>query len=903
VSFFPWPSIARQKRSHRIRDRLLRPARPQPLQLEELESRCLLSGTSLPGQPSWTSLGPAPILDGQTAGSQPVSGRISAIAADPRDANTIYLAAAGGGVWKTTDAGNHWTPLTDDQATLFMGAIALAPSDPDVIYAGTGEATNSVLSFTGHGVLKSTDAGASWTLLGADVFDRHTISQIVVAPDDPNTVYVAVGGSGTHGLAGNTGIWRSTDGGATWTNTTAAITTTASFSDVEIDPTHPETLYAAVGSFRGSVANGVYKSTDGGNTWLVAGNFPMDARDGRITVAITPSNPQTLYASISASGQAGTSLGRLVAILKSTDGGDTWTALPNPPDLGGNGWYGLPLAVDPTNPNTLYASAGGNPIVESNNGGLTWFSLVVGADGNGPHTDHHAFAFDASGHLLDGNDGGIWRLDDPRSASLHWTDLNTNLQLTQFIGIAVNPTNPTIVYGGSQDNGTSEDTGSLAWTLIRLGDGGFVRVDPANPSTVYHEYVNIDLERSDDGGITWIQKSTGINHSDPSNTYLPYVMDPVNAQRLLLGTNHVYETTNRGDLWRPISQPGVGGWTVSANIDTLATAASDPNTIYASAGGHLFVTFDDGVTWQQRDIAGVTDHFQDIQIDPTDKLTAFAVRDRFGGGKVFKTSDGGLTWTDISGNLPDLPAYTLALDPSSKALYVGTDDGVYLSTNQDGNWARFGTGLPHAQVRDLELLADLQLLVAGTHGRGAWEVSTAVQAVAPSVASVVINDGSAQRSMVTSITVTFSSIVTLDPGAFEVLRQEGGAFHVNVTETVVNGQSVDTLTFSGANIIGGSLPDGHYTLIIHGDLVHDSSSGLALDGAGAGTAGSDHVETFFRLFGDADGDGHVDVRDLLRFAGTLGKRAGDQGFLGYFDYNGDGRVDLGDLLQLLRRFG
>jgi photosystem II stability/assembly factor-like uncharacterized protein len=153
--------------------------------LEQLECRNLLSGAGPLGQTDWMPLGPAPILGGQTPGGQPVSGRISAIAADPRDANVIYLAAAGGGVWKTTDAGNSWSPLTDDQATLFMGAIALAPSNPDVIYAGTGEATNSSLSFTGHGVLKSDDAGNTWTLLGADVFDRHTISQIVVAPTTP----------------------------------------------------------------------------------------------------------------------------------------------------------------------------------------------------------------------------------------------------------------------------------------------------------------------------------------------------------------------------------------------------------------------------------------------------------------------------------------------------------------------------------------------------------------------------------------------------------------------------------------------------------------------------------------------------------------------------------------------
>jgi hypothetical protein len=171
------------------------------------------------------------------------------------------------------------------------------------------------------------------------------------------------------------------------------------------------------------------------------------------------------------------------------------------------------------------------------------------------------------------------------------------------------------------------------------------------------------------------------------------------------------------------------------------------------------------------------------------------------------------------------------------------------------------------------------------------------------VTGFVINDGSVQRSMVTSIAITFSSVVTLDPGAIELVRQEGGTFAPDIAETVMNGQTVVTLTFSGAGIIGGSLPDGHYTLTIHGNLVHDAATGLALDGAGTGTAGSDHVETFFRLFGDADGDGHVDLADLELFIGTFGKHAGDAGFLAYFDYNADGRVDFGDLVQLLRRLG
>jgi photosystem II stability/assembly factor-like uncharacterized protein len=695
--------------------------RRRPLVLEQLETRNLLS-TSIPLDPvNWTAIGPAPMVNGQTPGHQPVSGRISAIAADPNDPNVLYLAAAGGGVWKTTDAGADWTPLTDDQPTLFMGALAVAPSDSTVIYAGTGEATSSAFSFTGHGVLKSTDAGATWTLLGQEVFDRRTISQIVVSPLDPDTVFVAVGGSGVHGLSGNTGIWESTDSGLTWTNTTRAISTTVGFSDVEMDPTDPQTLYAAVGSIFGATANGVYKTTDGGATWAPAGNFPMGVGDGRITVAIAPADPQTLYASISGSGQAGTTFGRLAAVMKSTDGGTTWTALPSTPNLG-NCWYGLPLAVDPSDVNTVYASSGGAEIVESVDGGQSWFTLQVGADGTGPHSDHHAFAFDANGNLLDGNDGGIWRLDNPAPGSLQWTDLNTNLQLTQYIGIALDPSTADVAYGGSQDNGTSKFADNLAWQLLLGGDGGFVRVDSNNPNTVYHEFDNISLGRSDDGGLSWIQRTNGINSSDPSNFYVAYVIDSANPNRLVLGTNRVYETINRGDLWRPISTPQSNGWTVSSNIDSVATTPADLNTIYATTAGHIFVTFDDGLSWQQRDIPGAVDQFEDLKIDPADPLTAYAVRERFGGGHLFMTTDGGMNWTDVSGNLPDLPAYTLAIDSRTNTWYVGMDDGVYVSADQGNSWDRFGVGLPHVQVRDLELNTDLGILAAGTHGRGMWEI-------------------------------------------------------------------------------------------------------------------------------------------------------------------------------------
>src|SRR5207249_3723755 len=209
---------------------------------------------------TWTALGPAPILNGQRPGGGPVSGRVTGIAAHPTDPNTIYVAAAGGGVWKTTNGGTSWTPLTDLQSTLSMGAIAIAPSNPLVVYAGTGEANNSADSNFGRGVLVSTDGGNTWTLRNnGGIFDRKSISEIAVDPTNPNVVYVAIAEAGNNGLWGsNDGIWKTTDGGATWTNTTSAITTSLQWSSIRMDLTNPGTLYAAV---YGGTAAGIYKTT------------------------------------------------------------------------------------------------------------------------------------------------------------------------------------------------------------------------------------------------------------------------------------------------------------------------------------------------------------------------------------------------------------------------------------------------------------------------------------------------------------------------------------------------------------------------------------------------------------------------------------------------------------------
>ena len=391
--------------------------------LEPLEDRSLPS--VLLSSSHWTAVGPASIQEGPS-GSPLVSGRLTGIAANPTNANVIYVAAAGGGVWKTINGGTSWTPLTDGQSTLFMGAIALAPSSPNTIYAGTGEANNSGDSFYGRGVLKSTDGGTTWKLLGTTLFNHVAISKIVVDPTNANTVYVAIDGNASNGSfsSGNVGVWKSTDGGTTWKNTTTGIANVDhnvdDFSDLVIDPVSPQTLYTAVGTYYGARGNGIYKTTNGGTSWAFAGDAPKGAGLGRITLAISKTSDQTLYASISNPNFSGGHFGELLEMLKTTNGGAHWTPLSNTPNyMGSNGfgqgWYDTTLAVDPTNANVVFAGGSGNGgspgIIESTNGGATWSDIYDVL--TGPHSDDHALVFDDNDKLLDGNDGGIWRLANP----------------------------------------------------------------------------------------------------------------------------------------------------------------------------------------------------------------------------------------------------------------------------------------------------------------------------------------------------------------------------------------------------------------------------------------------------------------------------------------------------------
>jgi len=413
----------------------------------------------------------------------------------------------------------------------------------------------------------------------------------------------------------------------------------------------------------------------------------------------------------------------LYKMLKSTDGGSTFSTLTVPNYLSTQGDYDTTLAIAPTNANYIYAGGAmtsfgptfsGAPI-ESFNGGTTWVDIATDAAGHGPHSDFHGVGFDAAGNLIDGDDGGVFKLSNPTNQKTQpWSDLNTNLNAIQFYGIAVDPTNAAVAYGGHQDNGTVKYTGNLGWTQIQVGDGGITRLDPTNQLRLYQEYIDVSLKRSNHGGANFTDisshiKATRINHIPIVNFIAPFVLD--SSGDILYGTDYLNLSTNKGCTWSQIGTPRINNFNPTDQpIDAVAVSPVNKADLWVSAGGKMFVTQNAtaapvSVTWTEHDLpsgfaAGAPNS---IAFDPTDATggTAYAVVNAFTGSSanhIFKTTDFGATWTDISGNLLDSPVNSIAISPEGQTIYVGNDVGVYTANNAGTTWTRFGAGLPNAQV-------------------------------------------------------------------------------------------------------------------------------------------------------------------------------------------------------------
>ena len=660
-------------------------------------------------------------------GPENIGGRISALAITP-DGQTVFAGAASGGIFRTDDEGMSWTPVFDSAMSLSIGDIAIAPSDPDIIWAGTGEANagGGSMSYDGNGVYKSENGGNTWINVGLE--NSGSIGRLVVHPDDPQTCYVAAMGR----LFSNNperGVYRTTDGGATWAQV-LFVNDSVGAVDIVMHPDHPDTLYAAMWERvrrpdrrdYGGPGCGIYRSYDGGDSWTLLSNGLPAASPavGRIGIDISASDPQVLYAIYA------DNIGYFEGVYKSTNGGDTWfhTSDQELSDCYSSyGWWFGRIAVDPQDPDIAYVI--GFDVYKTNDGGNNWSMISVPV-----HVDHHDLVFHPQDHneLVLGNDGGVYYSYD---GGMSW-EFRDNLPITQFYTCEVDEQYPQRLYGGTQDNGTNRTLSLLIdnWVMIYGGDGFHVLVDPVDNNYIYAEYQYGNFARSTNGGIYFTTAMSGISSGDKKNWNTPFAFDPVNPQVLYYGANRLYKTTNRATTWQVISpyltSGGGDGSAVYGTITTIAVAPSNTQYIYVGTDdGHVWSTTDGGQGWTEISSGLPLRWITRVGTDPYDEnivyVTLSGYRYDSNLPHVFRSPDAGGTWFDITGNLPEAPVNDIIIDPAlDSTIYVATDFGVFVTRNLGQGWQMVGNNLPNVPVVDLDFHAPSRMLVAATYGRSMY---------------------------------------------------------------------------------------------------------------------------------------------------------------------------------------
>ena len=665
----------------------------------------------------------------ENRGPHNIGGRVVDVVVDPELADTIYIAAASGGIWKSTDAGMTYSPIWPKSWGQGMGALAIAPDG--TLYAGTGEANpgGGSIVFGGTGIYRSRDRGKTWENVGLK--KSGAIGRIVVDPVDPNRIFVAAAGD-LFNPGGQRGVFRSTNGGRTWKLVLAGDNDTTGAVDLGIDPANPDLVFAAMWDHRrepdlrryGGEGSGLYRTSDGGDNWeRLGGGLPAAGPGvGRIGVAVAPSLPNVVYAIVN------TSAGPFQGFYKSVDGGTTWlktSAVGDPSGLifsqSTFGWWFGRIFVSPNNPNHVFVP--GVSLVASQDGGLTFLPHT------GPHADQHAMAWDpkVDGRVYLGNDGGMYRHDDGALMPSGWVKA-TDQPWMQFYSINVSQQDPTRLAGDLQDNGCTRSYPD-DWNSYCGGDGVSTGIDPTDHNFVYGCSQYGSCSRSTDGAETTTR--FGATTSNRRNWQTAITFDPRNTDVMYYVGDVVNRSTDKGTTWTAISPPlsmneGRDESYPFGTATTVAVARTDSNRIYVGLDeGTIWKTEDQGATWEQIDPARLPGEWVSrIAVDSRDEDTVYATFSGFRSGAkdahVMRSTDGGDTWTDISANLPDAPVNDIIVRRAQ--LLVGTDVGVFRSTDGGRRWLRVGTGLPMAAVMDIDYQAATRTVIAGTFGRGIWSV-------------------------------------------------------------------------------------------------------------------------------------------------------------------------------------
>ena len=691
-------------------------------------------------------------LQWRSVGPSVMSARITDVAVAPDDAKTMYLAGATSGIWKTTNNGNTWTPIFDGQPDYAIGDLAIAPSAPQIIWAGTGEANFRQNVDGGNGVYRSTDGGKSWQHRGLAA-SRH-VARIVVHPTNPDIVYIAALGP-LRSRGGERGVYATTDGGVSWRAAKVWDDTTGAI-DLAIDTSNPAVIFAASYARQSgpsffhdkSAGNGVWRSRDGGVTWarLTVG-LPVHAFVGRIGLTLCASRPRVLYVRMAADslGADGRPLGGALVnrevVYRTDDGGDSWRRVAEWVQAK-NPWYFGHIYCDPTRPDRVFSLGGGSgSFLVSEDGGGTWENRDAGTYG-----DHQALWIDPAdpAHLVAGHDGGVsYSYDGGRA----WRR-DLEIPIGQIYTVNHDFQSPYNLYVGTQDSHSLYGPSNSApngrqWKFQLWGDGMTTQVDPIDPisypSAVMGTIVRYNRETRD--VVTVSPSRRGSPDFSPALRFswnFSTLLSPHDRRRLYAGANRLLRSDDRGDSWRAISPDlttGASSSYVQSPYATITTISESPRRAGLLAvgtdDGLVWVSEDDGLSWRNVS-AGlpvrqwITRVVLSSHEERTMYLTATGKRfDEFAPA-VYRSPDLGATWTAIHRDLPAEPTLTIAEDPRRRGLlYVGTERGVYASLDAGARWVSLVGNLPAVPVVDLRVHPRENELIAATYGRSVWILNVA----------------------------------------------------------------------------------------------------------------------------------------------------------------------------------
>jgi photosystem II stability/assembly factor-like uncharacterized protein len=676
---------------------------------------------ALPGTAQWELVGPTNI-----------GGRMTSLAYAPNKPNKIWAGAAGGGVWTSNNSGQTWRPLWHSEPTLNVGSVAVDPSNPLILYCGTGEANLSADCYPGVGVFRSTDGGNTWHILApAQSSGIPTrIGCLVVDPLDP--AHLCLGGV-THSDGGSDGMFVSRNGGVSWARLTFPGSGPYRCHAIVFHPEIPGTLFSTVEA-RGA-QNGIWKSTDGGASWThMTKGLPSSERIGRTSLAIAPSNPSVMYALSADDGEG------VLGVFRSDDGGISWD------DKKGKHFekedqmsYGNTIAIHPKNPD--HVLCGGVDLHLTQDGGKTWARVTRwNAKRNKPdyaHADHHCLVMpkEQPGLVYDMNDGGM---DVSFDGGLKWTNRSNGLAVTMFYDVDVAQSDGRTFGGGAQDNGTVATLAGVirtdrkervtltgkpdSFVEITGGDGGWILIDPKDAGHLYTTSQNMSVYAFRKSG-KWVDVSPKAKKSEWENVWMVFLeFDPKDTRTVFLGGLRVWRTKNDGRSWRDVSDELDG-----SPISAVEIAQADSKYVYVGTeNGGIFRSLDGGDNWSGDLASPNLPGFMVTRIitSPVDAKVVYATVANSNARHVFRSKDAGATWTDIDrGQLPDVPHHAIAIPTARPStLFVCNDAGVYASTDAGNTWKSITRNLPNVPIVDLVYHDADGTLTAASYGRSVWRL-------------------------------------------------------------------------------------------------------------------------------------------------------------------------------------